>query len=190
MAAKTTANGLVIVPSERIERSILVIRGQKVLLDRDLAALYGVRVKQLNQAVKRNLERFPADFAFRLTWPERREVVTICDHLAQLKYSPVLPYAFTEHGAVMAATILNSPLAVRASILVVRAFVRMRQLLAGNEELRRRLDDIERRLAGHDEKFVAVFDMIRQLMDEPEPPPKPPIGFETEGKDPKQLGRR
>ena len=122
-----------LVPSERIERSILFIRGQKVMLDADLADLYGVATKVLNQAVKRNMDRFPGDFLFQLTAEEKAEVVTDCDHLAKLKFSPVLPYAFTEHGAIMAASVLNSPQAVEVSVFVVRAFVRLRnwQVLTG-----------------------------------------------------------
>jgi hypothetical protein len=100
---------------------ILRLRGSNVLIDADLAAIYGVSTKALNQAVTRNIERFPADFAFRLTPKEKTEVVTNCDHLATLKFSPVLPQAFTEHGAIMAATVLNSPEAVSMSIYVVRA---------------------------------------------------------------------
>ena len=116
-----------IVPMESIERSIFFIRGQKVMLDADLAKLYGVPTKVLNQAVKRNIERFPLDFMFQLTKDEKDEVVTNCDHLKKLKFSPNLPYAFTEHGAIMLATILNSPVAVQASIQIVRAFIRLRQ---------------------------------------------------------------
>lgn len=162
-----------VVPIERIERSILLIRGQKVMLDADLAELYGVLTKVLNQAVKRNKERFPVDFMFQLTKEEKDEVVTICDHLKRLKFSPTLPYAFTEHGAIMLATILNSPVAVRASIQVVRAFVRLRQMLASNAELARKLDGLERK---YDAQFKVVFDAIRQLMAPPEPRKKK-IGF-------------
>ena len=164
-------------PVERIDHKILVIRGQKVIIDADLAALYGVSTKALNQAVKRNQDRFPDDFAFRLTSREKGEVVTICDHLAQLKYSSTLPNAFTEHGALMAASVLNSPLAIEVSIQIVRAFVRLRQILASNEQLRRKLDALEKR---YDEQFAMVFEAIRQLMDEPDSPPKPPIGYESE----------
>lgn len=113
--------------STSIERRILLIRGQKAMLDTDLAALYGVPTKVLNQAVKRNRHRFPADFMFRLTEDEKAEVVTICDHLQKLKFSPVLPYAFTEHGAIMLASVLNSKKAVRISVYVVRAFVKLRE---------------------------------------------------------------
>ena len=162
-----------LVPMERIERAIFVIRGQKVMLDADLAELYGVLTKVLNQAVKRNKERFPVDFMFQLTKEEKDEVVTNCDHLKRLKFSPTLPHAFTEHGAIMLATILNSPVAVQSSIQVVRAFVRLRQMLASNADLARKLDTLERK---YDAQFKVVFDAIRQLMTPPEPK-RQQIGF-------------
>src|SRR6266446_3992806 len=109
-----------------LEECILTVRGEKVILDADLADLYEVTTKALNQAIKRNAARFPNDFTFSLTATEKAEVVTNCDHLARLRFSPVLPRAFTEHGALMAATVLNSPRAVAMSLFVVRAFVRMR----------------------------------------------------------------
>jgi hypothetical protein len=164
---------------ERIERAIFLIRGQKVMLDADLAELYGVLTKVLNQAVKRNKERFPVDFMFQLTKEEKDEVVTNCDHLKRLKFSPTLPHAFTEHGAIMLATILNSPIAVQASIQVVRAFVRLRQMLASNADLARKLDTLERK---YDAQFKVVFDAIRQLMTPPEPKRKR-IGFIHEKKE-------
>src|SRR3990172_1168859 len=114
-----------IIPTERIENWILLIRGQKVMLDADLAALYGVTTKRLNEQVKRNRGRFPEDFMFQLTEREKGEVVANCDHLKRLKFSPNLPYAFTEHGAIMLATVLNSPVAVQTSIQIVKAFVRL-----------------------------------------------------------------
>ncbi|MBM4141271.1 MAG: ORF6N domain-containing protein [Nitrospira sp.] len=163
---------------ERIERSILYISGQKVMLDTDLAELYSVPTKVLNQAVKRNRERFPDDFMFQLTKEEKEDVVTNCDHLKKLKFSPNLPYAFTEHGAIMLATVLNSPVAVQASIHVVRAFVRLRQMLASNVELARKLDALEKK---YDAQFKVVFDAIRQLMAPPEPKHRR-IGFLREEK--------
>jgi hypothetical protein len=168
-----------IIPAARIERTILLIRGQKVLLDMDLARVYGVATKALNQAVKRNRERFPEDFMFRLTKAEKNQVVTNCDHLSHLKYSPTLPFAFTEHGAVMLASVLNTPVAVQASIQVVRAFVRLRQLIAAHDDLRRKIEGLEKK---YDEQFAVVFDAIRQLMDdsEPEGESKPRIGYHSE----------
>ena len=168
-----------LVPMERIERAIFLIRGQKVMLDADLAELYGVLTKVLNQAVKRNKERFPVDFMFQLTKEEKDEVVTNCDHLKRLKFSPTLPHAFIEHGAIMLATILNSPIAVQASIQVVRAFVRLRQMLASNADLARKLDTLERK---YDAQFKVVFDAIRQLMT-PSEPKRKRIGFIHEKKE-------
>lgn len=164
-----------VIPVERIENSILLIRGKKVMVDADLAALYGVTTKQLNQQVKRNTERFPPDFAFQLTSEEKAEVVTNCDHLNKLKFSPYLPFAFTEHGALMLANVLNSPRAIQASLQIVRTFVRLRELLASNAELARRLDAMEQK---YDKQFKVVFDAIRQLLQPPEKP-KNPIGFRT-----------
>ncbi len=165
-----------LIPIEIIEKKILLIRGEKVMLDSDLAELYGVPTKAFNQAVKRNKERFPDDFMFQLTKIEKDEVVTNCDHLARLKFSPNLPFAFTEHGAIMAATILNSPIAVQTSIQVVRTFVRLRQMLASNAELSRKLNALEKK---YDAQFKMVFDAIRQLMTPPEPKRRQ-IGFHRE----------
>jgi hypothetical protein len=166
-----------LVPQERIEQAILVIRGRKVIIDADLANLYGVTTMALNQAIKRNIGRFPDDFVFRLTPREKQKLITDCDHLARLKYSPVMPRAFTEHGALMAATVLNSPRAEAMSLLIIRTFVKLRRLLAGNATLSRRLNELEKR---YDEQFQVVFKAIRQLLASPEERPKPPIGFDTE----------
>jgi len=146
------------------------------MLDADLAEVYGTTTKALNQAVKRNRERFPAEFMFQLTRREKDEVVTNCDHLRKLKYSPNFPFAFTEYGAVMLASVLNSPIAVQASIAVVRAFIRLREILATHKELARKLKELENRIEGHDEEITALFDAIRELMESPEKPSKQ-IGF-------------
>ena len=164
----------------RIQQRILLIRGEKVILDADLAEAYGVTTKALNQAVRRHAERFPADFMFRLTKEEKDEVVATCDHLNKLKYSPVNPKAFTEHGAIMAASVLNSSKAVEVSVFVVRAFVQLREVLAEHKELARKIAQLERRLGDHDEQILVLVDAIKQLMD-PSPPPRTRrIGFETE----------
>ncbi len=155
-------------PLERIEGLILFVRGHKAILDVDLAKLYGVSTKALNQAVKRNRHRFPGDFLFLLTPGEKQEVVTNCDHLKSLKYSFALPYAFTEHGAIMAATVLNSSKAVDMSVYVVRAFVKLRRLLATHKELAKKLEELERHVKGHDQEIQAVISAIRQLMIPPE----------------------
>ena len=162
-----------------IERRILLLRKHKVMLDADLAELYGVSTKRLNEQVKRNRDRFPADFMFRLIPSERVEVVAKCDHLYRLRFSPALPYAFTEHGAIMLASILNSPVAVRASIQVVRAFIAMREALAANKALARKLAILERK---YDTQFKAVFDAIRRLM-APPTPGRPQIGFRPHAAD-------
>lgn len=146
---------------EGLEKRILEIRGERVILDTDLAAVYGVSTKRLNEQVKRNAGRFPGDFAFRLSAAEKAEVVAKCDHLRKLKYSAARPLAFTEHGAIMAANVVNSERAVEASVLVVRAFVRLRQLVLSHADLSRRLSDIERK---YDARFKVVFDAIRALM--------------------------
>ena len=180
-----------VIPIERVERTILFLRGQKVILDADLGKLYGVTTKRLNEQVRRNQSRFPEDFVFRLSPEEKSEVVAKCDHLSKLKFSPTLPFAFTEHGAIMAASVLNSQRAIETSILVVRAFVRLREILITHRELARKLEELEGRIEAHDEQIVAIFEAIRQLMTPPEKPRKR-IGFEVEetaaryGKSPKR----
>jgi hypothetical protein len=153
-----------------IEQAILTVRGQRVIIDADLAALYGVSTKILNQAVKRNQRRFPSDFAFRLTADEKQEVVTDCDHLARLRFSHFLPYAFTEHGAVMAANLLNSDRAADVSIYVVRAFVHMRAVFATHRELAERLTELERTVGTHDTAIRELVAAIRRLAEPPDPP--------------------
>ena len=166
-----------------VEAVILTIRGHKVILDSDLASLYGVSTKVLNQAIKRNTRRFPEDFVFSLTGDEKREVVTNCDHLSRLRFSPVLPYAFTEHGAIMAANVLNSPRAVQMSVFVVRAFVRMRSALTDTRDLARKLAALEKEIRSRsDVHESAIVDTLHRLMEIIDPPtlPEPPqkqIGF-------------
>jgi len=178
------ADAATFISVDRIERRILLIRGHRIIIDADLAELYGVPTKALNQAVKRNAERFPSDFAFRLNAGEKLEVVTSCDHLSGLRYSPVRPVAFTEHGAIMAANVLSSPRAVRASVLVVRAFVRLRQLLATHRELADKLAELERRIGSHDAAIRNLMSVIRELMDPRPGPPRERIGFRTRPKGP------
>lgn len=161
----------VIVPVERIERCILLIRDRKVMLDADLASLYGVTTKRLNEQVKRNRDRFPEDFMFDLTPEEKAEVVANCDHLGHLKFSSALPHAFTEHGAIMLASVLNSPKAVEISVYVVRAFIKLREMLANNKELARKLEELERKVKNHDENIEGLIQAIRALRSRPEVPP-------------------
>ncbi len=167
-----------------LDERILTIRGQKVILDADLAEVYGVTTKALNQAIKRNHERFPADFSFLLTQDEKEEVVTICDHLRRLKFSPALPRACSEHGAIMAATVLNSPQAVQMSVFVVRAFIKMRSAFKDSRELAQKLALLEQelkiRLNIHEAAIVDVLQRIMKILDPPPAPPEPPppeIGF-------------
>ena len=163
-----------VIPS--VEQSILLIRGHRVMLDADLARLYGVSTKALNQAVKRNWDRFPKDFMFCLTQKEKKEVVTICDHLKHLKFSTTLPHAFSEHGTIMLASVLNSQRAVEVSVFVVRAFVKLREKLSAHKKLAQKLTELERKIETHDERIQSLFDAIRQLM-APVEPPRRRIGF-------------
>lgn len=178
MASRSAA----VVPVDLITQSILIMRGQRVLLDAELAVLYGVTTKRLNEQVKRNAERFPEDFLFRLTSDEVAALNR--SHFAtgsQIHRDPRFPpYAFTEHGAIMAATVLNSPRAVEMGIYVVRAFIELREFLASNKVLAHRLDQLEARLekklTTHDEAIAAMLSAIRQLLT-PTPSKHRPIGF-------------
>ena len=164
----------VALPSERIESRILLIRGQKVLLDRDLAGLYGVETRILNRAVRRNADRFPGDFMFALSREEITRISQIGTSLEQIKYSKSV-MVFTEQGVAMLSGLLNSPRAIAVNIEIMRAFVRLRQLVATHAELARRLSALERKYDAH---FKAVFDAIRGLMALP-PARKGEIGFHT-----------
>lgn len=167
--AKSERGALVRV--EHITQTILLLRGQRVILDAELAALYGVTTKRLNEQVKRNAERFPDDFMFRLSRDEtealnRSQIATGSQKHRNPRFPP---FAFTEHGAIMAATIVNSPRAVEMSLYVVRAFVQLRELLASNAELARRLKELEGKLEHHDEAIAAILSAIRELMNPPAP---------------------
>lgn len=175
-----------LLPPALIESRILFIRGQKVIIDSDLAKLYGVTTKRLNEQVKRNKERFPLDFMFQLTYEEKIKVVANCDHLRNLKYSPNLPFAFTEHGTIMLASVLNSQRAVDASVYVVRAFVRLREVLATQKDIVQKLTELENKYEGHDEQIREIIEAINQLLLPPEKP-KRQIGFQV--KEPKQKYR-
>jgi hypothetical protein len=167
----TQSNRRALVRIEHISQTILLLRGQRVILDAELAALYGVTTKALNQAVKRNAERFPADFLFRLKRSEvealnRSQTVTGSQKHRDPRFPP---FAFTEHGAIMAATVLSSARAVEMSLYVVRAFVQLRELLVSNTELARKLNELERKPDGHDETITAILSAIRELMNPPAP---------------------
>ena len=182
-----SANNALSMP--RIESRIQIIRGQRVMIDVDLAELYGVQTKRLNEQVKRNRKRFPTDFLFQLTLDEKAEVVANCDHLQKLKYSKVLPFAFTEHGAIQAANVLASSQAVEMGIYVVRAFVQLRQALTTNADIAKRLAELELKTESlemsHDTfsrntrlQLRQLLVAVRELTTPPEPI-KRPIGFLT-----------
>jgi len=145
------------------------------MLDRDLAQLYGVSTKALNQSVKRNMSRFPEDFMFELTQKEKQELVTICDRFNPLKHSTVLPYVFTQEGVAMLSSVLNSERAIKVNIQIMRAFAQFRRLLLTNTDLRRKIEEMERK---YDKQFAIVFNAIKQLLEPPEPP-KRRIGFHS-----------
>jgi hypothetical protein len=161
-----------LVAMEVVEKKILLIRGQKVILDVDLAELYDVTTKVFNQAVKRNIDRFPKDFMFQLTADEARTIRSqfVTASRRNIRY---LPYAFTEHGIIMAASILNSQRAIDASVYVVRAFIRLREMIASHKDLTKKLNELEKK---YDGQFQIVFEAIRQLI-EVEEKPKRKIGY-------------
>jgi hypothetical protein len=167
-----------LIPLEVIEQRILLIRGQKVMLDADLAALYGVETKQLVRAVKRNIVRFPDDFMFQLSKDEfenMRYHFGTSSHWGGRRYPP---YAFTEHGVAMLSSVLNSFRAVQVNIQIMRTFAKLREIISLNKDLARRLDELEKK---YDAQFKIIFDAIRELMRPPEPePPKKRIGFLVE----------
>ena len=172
-----TAKTQTIVPTGRIESQIFPIRGHRVMLDSDLAELYGVTTKALVQATKRNSERFPQDFMFQLSTEEvkilRSQTVT-SSRWGGRRY---LPYASTEQGVAMLSSVLRSKRAVLVNVQIMRAFVKLREMLSTHRELARKLAELEKRIEGHDEEITAIFEAIRQLMEPPEKPSKP-IGFQ------------
>jgi hypothetical protein len=197
-----------IIPVRRIVQSILVLRGQKVMLDYDLATLYGVEARVLNQAVKRNASRFPVDFMFQISAEEMEKVSQVVIPPAQERTEKKVtnssqfvtssrkyrgkryrPYAFTEQGVAMLSSILNSERAVKVNIAIMRAFVRLRDVLETNRELARKFDELEKRVGKHDEKIDATLEAIRQLM---APPTKPrrEIGFHVREKAPRYRARK
>lgn len=164
-----------LIPTEKIDRAILLIRGQKVMLDADLSIMYGVKTSRLNEQVKRNIDRFPQDFMFQLNDEEKTEVIANCDHLEKLKFSRTNPYAFTEHGAIMLASVLNTPTAVHTSVLIVRAFVKLREWLSTHSELARKLTEMEGK---YENQFKVIFQVLQELMQqETERKNRPAIGY-------------
>ena len=175
---KPSRESQAIIPVELIEKKIYLIRGQKVMLDSDLAELYGVETRVLLQNVKRNIARFPPDFMFQLTKEEydflRSQIVIL--KLGRGKHRKYLPYAFTEQGVAMLSSVLRSERAIQVNIVIMRAFVRLRQILSTHKELAHKLNELERKIERHDEEIKAIFDAIRQLMAPPEKPRRR-IGF-------------
>ena len=167
-----------IVPVEMIEKKILLIRGHKVMLDSDLAVLYGVTTKRLNEQVRRNLRRFPSDFMFQLT---AEEIESLRSQFATLKtgrgrHRKYLPYVFTEQGVAMLSSVLNSEKAIEVNILIMRAFVKLREMLATHKDLAKKMEEMEKK---YDEQFKVVFEAIYELMKPPEPSRRR-IGFKSE----------
>ena len=162
------------ISTELIAVKILVIRGKRALLDRDLASLYGVTTKRLNEQVKRNIKRFPEDFMFHLNKIEKAELVAICDRFGSMKHSTVLPHAFTEQGVAMLSGVLNSNRAIMVNIQIMRAFIQLKRMLLTNTDLRRKIEEIERK---YDKQFVIVFQAIKQLLEPPPAKEKRIIGF-------------
>ena len=166
-----------VIPIERIESRIYIIRNQRVMLDRDLAELYGVETKYLNRQVKRNRDRFPEEYMFRLTQSEKTELVTICHRFEPLKHSTSLPYAFSEHGVAMLSAVLNSQQAVKVSIMIINTFIRLRRVLTDHQELVGLFKELENRVNQHDDAIKVIIKEIRKIV-EIEKKPKPKIGFQ------------
>jgi ORF6N domain len=175
---------------ETVENAIHLVRGQRVMLDSDLAAIYGVSTIRLNEQLRRNLKRFPSDFAFRLT---RQEFTALISQIAISKKGRggrrTLPWVFTEHGAIMLASVLNSEVAIEASVRVVRAFVRLREIISANAELAAKFAQLERRLDSHDEAIAQLFAAIRQLL-APAAEKKREIGFHVREKSARYTAKR
>jgi len=169
-----------------IEGMIVIVRGHRVLTSPDLARIYGVETKVLNQSIKRNIKKFPADFMFKLDKQEAMDVHSSRSRIVTLKRGKNIkytPYAFTEHGAIMAANILKSPKAVQMSVFVVRTFIMLRQALMANKELERKLGELERRVGGHDTAIRELVSAIRRLAEPPLSPPRRRIGFHPPGEE-------
>lgn len=166
-----------LIPDTLIESRIFYVRGKKVMVDADLAVLYGVPTKRLNEQVQRNKDRFPDDFTFRLTEAEKNELVAFCDRFKGLKHSTLPPWAFTEQGVAMLSSVLKSEKAVQVNIQIMRTFTKIRELAASNELIRQKIEELEKKYDKHEAQFKVVFEAIRQLLEPPPAPPKRPIGF-------------
>ncbi len=164
---------IILVPFERIANRIFLIRGKKVMFDRDLAELYQVTTKRLNEQVKRNLRRFPSDFMFQITETEKAGVVATCDHLSVLRFSHQLPYVFTEQGVAMLSSVLKSQKAIEVNIQIIRTFTKLREIVLENKELAKRLDELEQK---YGKNIADIFSLLRRLVAEKKKP-KGPMGF-------------
>ena len=165
MKSTSKEGGDILIPKEVILSKIIMIRGQKVMISNDLAQLYGVTTKRLNEQVKRNIKRFPPHFMFQLTEQEKDKVVAICDHLKNIKYSPYLPYVFTEHGTVMLANILNSDRAIQVSIRIVEIYIKMRENILTNKDLLLKMEQLEKRVGHQDEKIALVLNYLKKFIE-------------------------
>jgi len=166
-----------LIPQEVIEQRIFIIRGHKVMIDRDLAELYGVETKYMNRQVRFNKDRFPAEFMFCLTVEERSELVQICHRFETMKHSSSMPYVFTEHGVAMLSSVLNSEKAIKINILIIKTFVKLREIVTTHKELANKLKELENKVEKHDEDISAILEAIRRLIAPPLEPPKRRIGF-------------
>jgi len=170
-----------LVPKELIASKILLIREQKVMIDADIAELYGVTTKRLNEQVKRNINRFPANFMFELTKEEKDQVVANCDHLEKLKFSPVLPKVFTEHGIMMVANVLTSERAIQVSIQIIEVFIKMREMLTDNLSLKLEVEGIKKKLSNHSKNIELVFNYLDELMERKDnEKPRKQIGYKAD----------
>lgn len=168
---------LSVIPDEALMKKILFVRGQKVMIDRDIAELYGVSTKRLNEQVKRNDKRFPVNFMFRLTAEEKQEVVANCDHLKMLKFSSVLPLVFTENGVLMLASVLQSERAIEMSIKIIEVFVRLREMILTQSEILLKLNQLENQMIQHSEEIQALFAAVKQMLIPEEQCKRKRIGF-------------
>ena len=169
----------IMIPDKVIMDKIILIREQQVMISNDLAELYGVTTKRLNEQVKRNIKRFPQHFMFQLNEQEKDEVVANCDHLKNIKYSPYLPYVFTEYGTVMLANILHSDRAIQASIRIVEIYIKIREHILSNKDLLQKMEQLEKRMGDQDEKLILVFQYLKSFIDTKDKPRKR-IGFKRE----------
>jgi len=170
-------NEKITIPDEVIINKIYVIRDQKVMIDSDIAELYGVTTKRLNEQVKRNSNRFPSNFMFELTKEEKNQLVANCDHLKKLKFSPVLPKVFTEHGILMLSSVLNSELAVKMSVQIIETFVQLRKLANNYDDIMHKINEMESR---NNEQFSEIYEVLKRLLSKPEEQARKAIGYKTD----------